>query len=70
MSRKVATGVFSLRYYDSNKNFLSGTSVGDVNDKEITFTTIQSCKYIRFVDLTNDLSNLYKIEKRNSSNRI
>ena len=70
MSRRIATNVFSLRYYDESKNFLSGSSVGNTTDKEITFRTVANCKYIRFVDLTNDLNNEYKIERRKQSNRL
>lgn len=59
---KVGTSAYAigLRFYDSSKGYLSAATY-NVNSKIININMIANAKYFRFVDLSNDLTNKYKI---------
>ena len=49
-----------LRFYDKNQNYLNYATY-NYNYKYMDIDIIENAKYLRFVDLTNDLTNQYKV---------
>ena len=61
LSRTNYKGTWAVRYYDENYNHISPHLYNNLSEMEIK--TGANVHYIRIVDLTNDLSNLYQIEE-------
>ena len=61
--RSVANNEFWLRFYDENKSYLGflASAATDNNANVLDFNMNQNAKYIRFVDLSNDLNSKIKI---------
>ena len=61
--RTIVGNEFWIRFYDKDKKYLGYDSAsGNYNKSQILqFNVLENTKYIRFVDLTNNLSNKIKI---------
>ena len=61
LSRTNYKDTWAVRYYDENYNHISPHLYNNLSEMEIK--TGANVHYIRIVDLTNDLSNLYQVEE-------
>lgn len=61
--RTIANGLFGLRFYDENKNFLSYIASNENYNTAtiLIFDIVANAKYIRFIDITNNLESKIKI---------
>lgn len=49
-------GYIGARYYDNEKSYLGGGSIGAISKSSIVFTTPENCYYIRFIAVTTDVN--------------
>ena len=59
--RSIATNSFGLRFYDKDKSFIQYVSGFPTTASIIDFDILHNAKYIRFVDLSNNLQSKYMI---------
>ena len=59
LTRTTVSGNMGMRYYDSNKNFITGFTY--TNTDTHIFTTPSDCKYLRFIDESADLNSIHKL---------
>ena len=60
MYREKAKGAFAFRCYDANEKYLGPVGVDNGNNT-FSFNLKDGTVYVKFIDLTNDLTNKYTI---------
>ena len=52
----LSKGYIGARYYDNEKSYLGGGSIGTISKSSIVFTTPENCYYVRFIAETTDVN--------------